>query len=672
MAADSWNLFSSYGDYMAARKGHIMCSFTEEAAVKLLVYGGEYDNRMHNDVFVGTLDFSTRSITWSQISVTTSVNNMPKARAYASVFCTDTQMYFFGGMSDSNVLLNDLFYISYDNPNEIVEVATSNAPSERYGASFTPNGTFESAYLFGGRTDAGSLTMNNELYVFDITNRQWGSEIISIGIPPRARYNHSAVIMPSDTYDECLFIIFGSCKSGEQDVEVCTDIYKYIIEIDEWEVENDDLDFAAYYEVSSTISLVPDHTNAYIFGGQTKAVYSFHSGDNRLGTWDPNSDCDCTIPREYAASTSYVGILDDATREHGVLILHGGSDSADSSKPVTSDLLVYRIDDCSAFTGCSNCLDLSSNYDFDSNRPLNDVTIDSCSWCSQSATCASEASSCDAGLFTGDSANCPNCSGHSSCSDCIEDENCGWCASSGECLVGDSVGSYSQNFCISLDAWRFDECSSCDSYENNHDSCISQSNSMCGWCWGNSVRDTDSCHFDSFNQQNREDNSYYLGDTSNNYSSYIPVNIKNNNMCIEGGKNWQTPSEKCSEGWEYENNTNCAQIKNANDCAKENLCGWCASSSVTSKDSNGKCLYGDIFCPYSDQCDGAGWYYDNITKCSQFSSSEGCSNYSSQFHQECDWNENSEKCEDKSSNALLIGVIGVVGVGALAGGGVAV
>ncbi|GKT18549.1 hypothetical protein ADUPG1_011332 [Aduncisulcus paluster] len=143
-------------------------------------------------------------------------------------------------------------------------------------------------------------------------------------------------------------------------------------------------------------------------------------------------------------------------------------------------------------------------------------------------------------------------------------------------------------------------------------------------------------------------------------------------MCIEGGKNWQTPSEKCSEGWEYENNTNCAQIKNANDCAKENLCGWCASSSVTSKDSNGKCLYGDIFCPYSDQCDGAGWYYDNITKCSQFSSSEGCSNYSSQFHQECDWNENSEKCEDKSSNALLIGVIGVVGVGALAGGGVAV
>eukprot|EP00743_Colponemidia_sp_Colp-15_P000407 GILK01000468.1.p1 GENE.GILK01000468.1~~GILK01000468.1.p1 ORF type:complete len:383 (+),score=63.99 GILK01000468.1:49-1149(+) len=138
-----------------------------------------------------------------------------------------------------------------------------------------------------------------------------------------------------------------------------------------------------------------------------------------------------------------------------------------------------------------------------------------------------------------------SCQTYRNCADCTGDSHCGWCAATGLCLEGNSLGpNQNMNMNCSATYWTFKECRtwSCDFYDNCY-ACMADPH--CGWC-------------DNIGVPEQLDDMVTRYMNRKKRNGQIAANILNSDnfkpslsRCFAGNRD--RPSEKsCASGWHHQ------------------------------------------------------------------------------------------------------------------------
>jgi len=167
------------------------------------------------------------------------------------------------------------------------------------------------------------------------------------------------------------------------------------------------------------------------------------------------------------------------------------------------DIRHQNLPNCTQFTTCGSCAMWYGHCGWCAlDRTCYDGTAMNCSSSSNSSSPASSStstSSSSANGWVSNALECPInaneslCTQFTNCTSCSSMDQCGWCASSSTCYVGNSLGASSPKTCSGSWLWAKSECpteleeESCDKFSTCSD-CSRRLN--CGWC-----ATTSSCTF---------------------------------------------------------------------------------------------------------------------------------------------------------------------------------
>lgn len=104
---NAWSMLKQTGDVPKARDDHSLAVIDDKS---FLIFGGFVDGSRVNEAFVARKNGNT--LEWKQIAEKSNLKPCVRASQSACVF--NNKCYIFGGMSDDNVKLNDLWCLDLD------------------------------------------------------------------------------------------------------------------------------------------------------------------------------------------------------------------------------------------------------------------------------------------------------------------------------------------------------------------------------------------------------------------------------------------------------------------------------------------------------------------------------------------------------------------------------
>lgn len=185
-------------------------------------YGGRYAGQMfEGGLWIGTLQAATNEIFGVGPHYP---EQRPEPRSNSAMFIKDEsngEILIYGGQSYGGHL-GDLWSFSlYGNVWNAVQ-PSGEVPSGRSHVAIVQSLSTQTAYLFGGITDAG---VDGELYRFDLQTLEF--EKITAGFSPSARHSAS---LAYDALRNRLYL-FGGVNEGA----ILNDLWVYDIDLGEWE-----------------------------------------------------------------------------------------------------------------------------------------------------------------------------------------------------------------------------------------------------------------------------------------------------------------------------------------------------------------------------------------------------------------------------------------------------
>lgn len=315
----SWHQIPTTGTIPGTRYGHCMVRFNNT----FVIFGGRIGKKMLNDLYFFDIDTKV----WNGPIVAT---NAPPGRAFHICGLQGTMFYVMYGKNENNTRLSDSMSIDLALPTNGWKLESFNAttvsraasakfknfviwfggetnsgfsnslwdaelkkigsasfidirstttgiesPPQMSGHSISLVGTF--MFLFGGRTNANPISVNPDLFRYDIESLEW-KIIIPVNTPPPSRYKHAMATVGNN-----LFIYGGLTGTNE----VTDDLWLYSVDGNTW----------TYVEFRNTDAQQPspryDHimetngTHLFVFGGRNflKSFSDFYSYDINLHIW---------------------------------------------------------------------------------------------------------------------------------------------------------------------------------------------------------------------------------------------------------------------------------------------------------------------------------------------------------------------------------------------------
>ena len=217
-------------------------------------------NPMHVMNAISYIDFSKENISISYIAY--DQVSPPKRKYHCSVMINE-ELFIFGGVSDTNEYLNDMWRFSLSNNNWVSDQSTGNIPSSR--ALFGCSSSSTLIIIFGGKD---STTIFNDFYYYDTVQLLWHLADIK-GTAISSRYSTCIVVA-----DFNIFII-----GGTNDFIVYDEIWIFSFEYNTYTLVNTNdaikfqlIHFSCWIDNEAAIS------NIYVIGG----CGLFYQPDNHI------------------------------------------------------------------------------------------------------------------------------------------------------------------------------------------------------------------------------------------------------------------------------------------------------------------------------------------------------------------------------------------------------
>jgi len=192
-----------------SRQKHTSVTFKNRFMV---VFGGQTQDSVVNE----TLFFDTESNTWT---LQGPFDEVPQSRHSHVAGVVGTKMFIYGGISDSRILLEDLWVFDLENPGwKQLSPSGEQLPQLENCASTVFD---QSLWIFGGMNDSPK----NDLMVYNTSTNVWKTvKISSSSEKPAAR--HSSVI----TFANSQMYLYGGFSSVE-----LSDVWIFHPNVGEWE-----------------------------------------------------------------------------------------------------------------------------------------------------------------------------------------------------------------------------------------------------------------------------------------------------------------------------------------------------------------------------------------------------------------------------------------------------
>lgn len=177
-----WRLYNTSSS-IKGRAGH---SWTCWQNRFLILFGGRTKNRVYlNELLL--FDFETKN--WYRVKTT---GPLPKPRGWHSATLVKDQIFIFGGLTDSDEPLSDLWCLQLGTFTWEQHPANGDSTSPRWGHSTDVLFSDPLKLLvFGGMISNGQF--NNQLAVYDIKSKSWFKPTGISGIPSVARAFHTTI-----------------------------------------------------------------------------------------------------------------------------------------------------------------------------------------------------------------------------------------------------------------------------------------------------------------------------------------------------------------------------------------------------------------------------------------------------------------------------------------------
>ncbi len=186
---------------------------------RVLLFGGSSHAGFLND----TWEFKLSTYQWSKIEV----EICPPKCADAEMFfdLPNNEIVLFGGYTP--VGYSDETWIFNINDNLWEKQNLSSHPSSRYGHRIVYSSSKDLGVLFAGHAFDSSDTINNDMWLYNCSNKQWSE--MTVDSPPSIRYWHDMI------YDETneKIIMFGGRKNSYS-FDCWGDTWEYIEESNQW------------------------------------------------------------------------------------------------------------------------------------------------------------------------------------------------------------------------------------------------------------------------------------------------------------------------------------------------------------------------------------------------------------------------------------------------------
>ncbi|XP_010783027.1 attractin-like protein 1 [Notothenia coriiceps] len=270
-------------------------------------------------------------------------------------------------------------------------VPVSGGPVPRYGHTLAAYQ--DDIYMFGGKLEAGLMNATEELWVFNLPSRTWQRRTPAGGAQTQiyAVEGHSAHCVLLDEGEAIMLVIFGYSP-----------IYSYVSNVQEYNL-------TPYFAVS------PQRLSPWV--GLRKINVSYWGWEdmspftNSSLRWLPGEPSDSGFCA-YLEETQVSGLRANpcTATAHGLICEKATGNPNQSSRPACKK-------PCSLHTSCANC----------TNQAME------CMWCGNAQRCLDSTAyvvSFPYGqCLEWQTRDClaQNCSGLRTCSQCLEQPECGWC-----------------------------------------------------------------------------------------------------------------------------------------------------------------------------------------------------------------------------------------------------
>eukprot|EP00128_Syssomonas_multiformis_P008995 Colp12_sorted_trinity150504_noHs@35962 len=231
---------------------------------KLYVFGGWNFSKPSNIMY--TFDFATNE--WSTI-VPTEGAQWPSARFHPAGVHDGNDWYMFGGSSDINTHMNDLYVFHFDfNTWEMIPASRQTRPRERSTSLLYKVGS--TLYLLGGITGDGGYEVLSDLHRIDLDADPLRWECVDgTGTLP-----FTGRPLPIVSYKGLLFVYGGYDGKNVQGRLHCTNTLKdpatWIV-CDAWlELDDNDLSTAA---TNAGLNPIPRYGHSAILVGDTMTIF---------------------------------------------------------------------------------------------------------------------------------------------------------------------------------------------------------------------------------------------------------------------------------------------------------------------------------------------------------------------------------------------------------------
>ena len=225
----TWSKLTTIGDQPTKRSGH---SFSV-MGLSAYMFGGcdkQEPAGPNNELFQLKM---SGVLEWKKIDqdliYDCESGNPPLPRWLHSACVYDTYVVVFGGFHSSTHRLGDLWYfdtitMTWSNPLNDETSFSSHGSHTKSESEFapTPRGDHSASilgdhmWIFGGYGGQGYSRKDfNDIFVFDMENRQWIKPPDIKGAPPKPRSGHSATVV------EDTIIMYGGWSASEQFADIC-------------------------------------------------------------------------------------------------------------------------------------------------------------------------------------------------------------------------------------------------------------------------------------------------------------------------------------------------------------------------------------------------------------------------------------------------------------------
>ncbi|CAD5121932.1 unnamed protein product [Dimorphilus gyrociliatus] len=136
----------------------------------MVIFGGENKNQFLNDTWI----FNVSENDWLEIKSA----NRPSSRSEAVTWCTNAQMYMYGGITENNIVLDD-FWIFNLLKLQWNKVNNNHIPGKRHGSA-SWEGKDQCLYMFSGNSQDNidrsrnlGIGLTNEMWKFCKVDEKW-------------------------------------------------------------------------------------------------------------------------------------------------------------------------------------------------------------------------------------------------------------------------------------------------------------------------------------------------------------------------------------------------------------------------------------------------------------------------------------------------------------------